>query len=510
MKNNYLTIKIVFSLAFVLVLNAFQATAQSYAVSSIPYHIFSADLAVQGTQDDRYSNLIQLPFNFDFYGNTYNQVVVSTNGYIDFRSSMANGFSPFSFSQTIPNVSFPVKNSILGCFQDLNNSNGEGTITYGVAGVAPYRKFVVLFDNNSLFACNTSKSSFQMIMYETLNTIDIQLIDKQTCGSWGGGNSVTGIINSAGDAGLSPAGRNTGNWTAYHEGWRFTKYNSTYSYLYAKCDDDAADGLVSFNLNVVKNDMMPVEPGLVKLFPTEADAMALTNEIQDPNYTNTVAFNEELYANSNGAIVKVQLRVLDCANDYDGDSVDTANEDLNFDTNLANDDTDGDGLNNFLDNDDDGDMILTSTEYVFNRGINVMQDTDGDGIANYLDNDDDGDGVLTINEDYNNNNNPADDDSNGDNIPDYLQVTVALGVSSATIQNQISLYPNPSSTYIQLMNRSGYEIQSVDLYSAAGQLIKTFSATESQNISVADFASGLYFVKVNLPVGGFTYKFTKN
>lgn len=509
MKNNYLTAK---SFCFACITLAFcssKLVAQDYAVMPIPYQIYTADLAVQGTQDDHYSAAIPLGFNFDFYGNTYSQVVVSTNGYIDFRSEMANGFSPFSFSQTIPNVNFPVKNSIMGCFQDLNNNNAEGTITYGTVGTAPYRKFVVMFNNNSLFACETYKSSFQMIMYETLNAIDVQLIDKQVCASWGGGNSVTGIINSTGSAGISPAGRNTGVWTAYHEGWRFTKYNSSFTYLFAKCDDDA-DGLVSFNLNVVKDDLIPVEPSLVKLFPSEADAIALTNEIQDPNYTNTLPYEEVLYANMNGAVVKVQLRVLNCANDYDGDNVDTAAEDLNFDTNLANDDTDADGLYNFLDNDDDGDLILTSAEYVFNRGVAAIQDTDGDGIPNYLDSDDDGDGVLTINEDYNHNNNPADDDSNGDLIPDYLQVTVALGVSQAQLQSQISLYPNPSSSVLHIANQSGQEIQSVSVYSAAGQLIKTISAADAQTISVSEWATGLYFVKVTVQAGTFTYKFNKN
>ena len=509
MINNYLTSKSLRITTLAFLMCSFNLFAQNYAVSAIPYHIFAADNNVQGTQDDRCSDLIPLGFNFDFYGNIYNQVVVSTNGYIDFRSEMANGFSPFSFSQTIPNVSFPVKNSILGCYQDLNNSNGEGTITYGITGVAPYRKFVVLFDNNSLFACETSKSSFQMILYETLNTIDVQLIDKQICASWGGGNTVTGIINDAGDAGISPEGRNTGSWTAFHEGWRFTKYNSSSAYLFAKCDDDA-DGLVSFNLNVVKNDLLPAEPGLVKLFPTEADALALTNEIQDLNYTNTIAFDDLLYANSYGAIVKVQLRVLDCNNDYDGDSVDTALEDLNSDTNLANDDTDGDGIYNFIDNDDDGDMILSSSEYVFNRGVAAALDTDGDGLPNYLDNDDDGDGVLTILEDYNNNNNPADDDTNGDTIADYLQNDVALGINQPTIQNQISLYPNPSSSYVQLANSSGSKIQSVAFYTTTGQLVKSITASESQAISVAELASGLYIVKVNLEAGSCTYKFTKN
>jgi hypothetical protein len=201
---------------------------------------------------------------------------------------------------------------------------------------------------------------------------------------------------------------------------------------------------------------------------------------------------------------------LDCANDYDGDSLDTAAEDLNGDTNLANDDTDGDGIYNFIDNDDDGDMILSSSEYVFNRGVAAALDTDGDGIANYLDNDDDGDGVLTIYEDYNNNNNPADDDTNGDTIADYLQNDVALGINQPQLQNLISLFPNPSSSFVQLANNSGSKIQSVTFYTATGQLVKTIAVTESQTISVADLTSGLYFVKVNLPVGAFTYKFTKN
>ena len=47
-------------------------------------------------------------------------------------------------------------------------------------------------------------------------------------------------------------------------------------------------------------------------------------------------------------------------------------------------------------------------------------DTDGDTIPDYLDVDDDGDGVLTKNEDANGNGNPLDDDTDGDGIPDYL------------------------------------------------------------------------------------------
>ncbi|MEM6517354.1 MAG: hypothetical protein AAF688_14320 [Bacteroidota bacterium] len=64
-------------------------------------------------------------------------------------------------------------------------------------------------------------------------------------------------------------------------------------------------------------------------------------------------------------------------------------------------DTDEDGLFDYLDADDDGDNLLTSFEaFVQNEdGEMVLRDTDSDGIPDYLDPDDDNDGILTINED---------------------------------------------------------------------------------------------------------------
>lgn len=48
------------------------------------------------------------------------------------------------------------------------------------------------------------------------------------------------------------------------------------------------------------------------------------------------------------------------------------------------------------------------------------QDSDDDGTPDYLDDDDDNDGILTEDEDANNNGDPTDDDTDGDGIPDYL------------------------------------------------------------------------------------------
>lgn len=112
----------------------------------------------------------------------------------------------------------------------------------------------------------------------------------------------------------------------------------------------------------------------------------------------------------------------------DNDGVPAESEDINGNGDLYDDDTDGDGLPNFLDVDDDGDNVLTVTELTDfdtndddNNPLTDPEDTDGDGIPNYLDNDDDEDGVPTRNEEVNSlDNNPTNDISDSTFGADYL------------------------------------------------------------------------------------------
>jgi hypothetical protein len=90
-------------------------------------------------------------------------------------------------------------------------------------------------------------------------------------------------------------------------------------------------------------------------------------------------------------------------NDHDGDGVPSYLEDLDGNFELANDDTDEDGIQDFIDVDDDGDGTLTIEEDL--EDIDINNDSSGDGV---LDNDLDGDG------------DPTNDDTDGDGIPNYL------------------------------------------------------------------------------------------
>jgi hypothetical protein len=494
----------------------FKGNSQSnYAVNSIPFQPFTGTLSPLTTADDIYSPVITMPFSFDFYGSSYTQFVVSTNGYVDFRTSLTGQYSPWNVVYTIPNASFGTRNSILGCYEDLNN-NGTGaigTITCGVYGTAPYRKFVVYFSNQPHFQCNSTValSSSQIILNETTNIIDVQVINRTPCTTWQQGKGVIGLVNLDGTQAIAPPGRNTGNWSANQEAWRFYRPGYYPSYSFVRCDDDS-DSFVTFDLTVAANDLSPANPSAISFFEDNALTIPVANPTAYLNTSNP----RTVYASGNGAIRTVVLRVIDCSVDADSDSVSSATEDVNNDTNLANDDTDLDGIPNYLDNDDDGDLVLTSVEYVFARTnprqVNVILDTDLDGFPNYLDNDDDGDGLLTWREDYNHDGNPGNDDTNSSGTPDYLESSVALGVTPVSIDNnRIKVFPNPTTNVLNIQNDTDDTNASIEIYSISGAKVKSLKTTQAlTTITVSDLQSGVYFVKVTMNNQVGNYKFIKN
>ncbi len=513
MKNNYL-LKILSKSIFVIALTIASITTfaqNNYTVTPIPHQVYQGSLPVQGTVDDSYSEPIPFGFDFDFFGNIYNEARVGTNGMITFTPYAESFvFCPFNFDDPIPSATFPIKNSFFGAYHDLNNNNAEGTITYDLIGATPYRKFIVLFTNHSLFQCQTAKSSFQMILYETLNILDVQIIQKQSCPTWNDGFTVTGIINEDGLIAFTPPGRNTGVWDAYQEGWRFARPIDPLMHSYVVCDTNGTGSAV-FDLSIMSTEIDVDNPSSVTFHETLTDAETGSNPLP-VSYTNLNP-SQTIYAAAGAAIHNIVLTVIDCDSDYDLDTVLTDTEDLNNDGNLANDDTDEDGIPNFLDNDDDGDMVLTTVEYVFPNDISStpsqLLDTDNDGIPNYLDNDDDGDGILTIDEDFNGNNDPTDDDVNENGIPDYLD-NAALGLSTTELLSLITLYPNPASDVLYINNKSSQSITAVSVYSITGKLITSVHVASSAHpIDVSRLQSGIYLVKVETDSQMLHLKFVK-
>jgi len=89
--------------------------------------------------DDINGDVLSIGFTFDFYGLSYDYLVVSGNGYISFDTTIANTGSPWSIPNPVPNQGTQPQNAILAPWQDINSFTGGG-IYYSTSGIAPNRK----------------------------------------------------------------------------------------------------------------------------------------------------------------------------------------------------------------------------------------------------------------------------------------------------------------------------------------------------------------------------------
>lgn len=197
----------------------------SYQVNSIdfnPPYAFDAGAQFSINQDDYWSDVITLPFDFCFFGNIYNQCLVGPNGLMSFDVTNANAYCDWQFNATCPS-NFLHMNAIFGVYHDIDPADC-GVARYAVLGTAPCRVFVVNYDDLCHYgiACDAYRSTTQIVLYETTNAIEVYVQDKPTCTDWNSGNAVIGVQNATGTVGFTPPGRNTGPWSASNEAWRFT------------------------------------------------------------------------------------------------------------------------------------------------------------------------------------------------------------------------------------------------------------------------------------------------
>ncbi len=210
------------------------AATTSYEVSSIDYappFPFVGGEVLSVTIDDRYSPVVDLPFNFCFFGESYSKAKVGSNGVVTFGNAGMPGadFCPWSFNQQLPNTGFPIKNSIFGVYQDTHPTATAGITNYQVLGTYPCRALVVNFYELPQFSCgsNVGLQTSQIVVYEISNIIEVYIGNRTPCTGWNSGNGVVGILNNSGTQAYTPPGRNTGAWSAQNEAWRFTPNGAT-------------------------------------------------------------------------------------------------------------------------------------------------------------------------------------------------------------------------------------------------------------------------------------------
>jgi len=191
--------------------------------------------------DDKYSPSFTLPFGFSFYGRVYNNVVISTNGYISFSPAYANQFSHYGilnsggFLSAITGTPVSLPSSlidslvIMGPYHDIQpgvSTSPSQHIVFNVYGTAPNRKWILSYYKIPLFDCNSLiENTHQIILHENTGVIEVFMGSRQHCTTWNEARALIGIQNGNRTKGKMAPGRTAadGSWggTNMNETWRF-------------------------------------------------------------------------------------------------------------------------------------------------------------------------------------------------------------------------------------------------------------------------------------------------
>jgi gliding motility-associated-like protein len=195
----------------------------NYGVTNITYSPQTNTGNQLFMSDDSQQGPFNIGFNFCFFGTTYTQFYVGSNGWISFSGGQPTTFT----SSPIPtgNALVP-KNCIMGPWQDWHPGLG-GQIRYQTSGVAPCRKLTVSWIGVPMFSCTGNQGTFHIVIYESTNIIENYIQNKPACVNWQGGTAVEGIHNLAGTVGIVVPGRNSTAWVANNDAWRWTPSGPT-------------------------------------------------------------------------------------------------------------------------------------------------------------------------------------------------------------------------------------------------------------------------------------------
>jgi gliding motility-associated-like protein len=195
----------------------------NYSVTNIPYVAQTNTGTSLFMGDDTQQGPFNIGFNFCFFGTTYTQFYVGSNGWVSFSGGQPTTFT----TQTIPtgNALVP-KNCIMGPWQDWHPGLG-GQIKYQTTGVAPCRKLIVSWIGVPMFSCTSNQGTFHIVIYESSNYIENHIQNKPACLQWQGGTATQGIHNNTGTIGIAVPGRNSSAWVTTNDSWRWTPSGPT-------------------------------------------------------------------------------------------------------------------------------------------------------------------------------------------------------------------------------------------------------------------------------------------
>lgn len=227
-------------------------TTNLYAVNTIPFTdtlpCESTGSLVAGSGiniDDGYSSIQNIGFNFCFFGVSRSQVQICDNGFLTFsvnKPVLGTLTAPFVV-EALPLTAHPnpssgattiPPNSILGAWMDAylvtgGSNPGGGTITTQLVGTAPFRAYMVKWNNCKYYnsSCRATAGmllNMKIVLYETTNVVDIYIKTKPICtvGSQSLYKTTQGLLGDSLFKFAVTPGRNNVPWNGVNSAVRYT------------------------------------------------------------------------------------------------------------------------------------------------------------------------------------------------------------------------------------------------------------------------------------------------
>ena len=216
-----------------------------YAYRGIPYAL--EDIRSTGTavslSDDSVSPAIPLGFDFNYYLSDYNEIYVSSNGFLSVLAGQGNGCCTGGI---LPSTSLP-NGVIAGWWEDMNPSAG-GTIHYQTLGTAPNRRFILQVMDVPHYG-GGNFVSLEYKLFESSNTIEVHYLAAPS----DGGTHSAGIENQTGTEGLQ-----------YYYGTGSLSPNTAVQYYrradaYAEASDTATVNVLRARIGVEPEEMQVIQ-----------------------------------------------------------------------------------------------------------------------------------------------------------------------------------------------------------------------------------------------------------
>ena len=169
-----------------------------YTGAAIPFDL--RNIGATGTSafgrfvDDSVTGAKPIGFSFSFYGASYTDAYIGSNGFITFSPGQNAGCCS---GGPLPGTANP-SNLVAVWFTDLISAgNGTSDIFYQTLGTPGSREFVVQYLNNAYYS-GGGTNTVEIVLHESTNSIELQY----AATSANGHNRSAGIENLGGTVGL--------------------------------------------------------------------------------------------------------------------------------------------------------------------------------------------------------------------------------------------------------------------------------------------------------------------